>query len=235
MEKEIKIKDFIVALKKRLWLIVTIAVLMSLLSGFYNIYTTTPLYQSSTRIFLPLNKADFVTTLAVMIKDRSVLEKVIERLDLNRSADALSRRIDLSSENGSEIVKITFTDSNPESAANIVNAATAAFLQEIGNVFGIYQYKILSEAKPGYSPINIKPRRNFDVGFAIGLVLGIGIALLLDSLDDHIRSEREVERLLQLPVLGSVSKMNRINTRRGKVKQNATVIKGGIMGVKTNA
>ncbi len=53
----------------------------------------------------------------------------------------------------------------------------------------------------------IKPNRslNLALGFVFGLAGGIGLALLREFLDDTMKSERDVEGRLHLPVLASIS------------------------------
>jgi capsular polysaccharide biosynthesis protein len=43
----------------------------------------------------------------------------------------------------------------------------------------------------------------------IGLIVGIGLAFLLDYLDTSVRSREEAEALLQLPILGEIPRSRR--------------------------
>jgi polysaccharide biosynthesis transport protein len=57
--------------------------------------------------------------------------------------------------------------------------------------------------KPG-APISPQSTTILVIGFFAGLVLAAGMVLLLDSLDDSIRDEAEVERLVDLPILSNL-------------------------------
>jgi hypothetical protein len=52
-----------------------------------------------------------------------------------------------------------------------------------------------------------------------GLFLGILLGFLRNSFDESIRSEKELERLLGLPVIGTVSKMTLKNSRKYTTKR----------------
>ena len=52
------------------------------------------------------------------------------------------------------------------------------------------------------------------IGFVLGLVAGIGLVFLLESLDDSVKSEEDVEEFLGIPVLGKVPKMTRKNLKK---------------------
>jgi succinoglycan biosynthesis transport protein ExoP len=53
------------------------------------------------------------------------------------------------------------------------------------------------------------PRRNAILGGLLGLVFGIGLALLAEALDRRVRSEKEVEETLGLPLLGRLPRPSR--------------------------
>ena len=59
------------------------------------------------------------------------------------------------------------------------------------------------------------------------MVLSIGFIFLLDSLDERIKSERRIEQLLDVPVLGGISKMNRKNTKDKFSKKNTVLLGEG--------
>jgi len=59
------------------------------------------------------------------------------------------------------------------------------------------------------SPVRPQPVTNTVLGAIIGLLLGGGIAFLIEYLDDSIKNPEDVERILGLPVLGYISEASR--------------------------
>ena len=55
------------------------------------------------------------------------------------------------------------------------------------------------------SPISPNPMLNMAIAAVIGLMLGVGIAFLLEYLDTSMKTEQDVEETLGLPILGLVS------------------------------
>ena len=43
------------------------------------------------------------------------------------------------------------------------------------------------------------------IAFVVGLMVSVGIAFLLEYLDNTIKLEQDIEKLLGLPVLGAMS------------------------------
>ncbi len=61
--------------------------------------------------------------------------------------------------------------------------------------------QILDRALVPTAPVQPQPVRNLMVAIPLGLVLGIGLALLMDVLDRRVKSPQDVARVLKLPLL----------------------------------
>lgn len=222
MQKEINLKVLLDIIKKRLSLILIITAILTILSGIYGMFSggPPPIYQSSASILLNMDERDDMNALEVVLRDPAVLNQVIQELGLTVPVADLNKQITFSNDGG-KIVKIMATHTNPEMAANITNSTAFIFTKQVGNILGIYDTKIVSEAQPSSTPFidSGSPSliKNIVIGFGIGLVLSIGVVLFLDSLDETVQSEREIEQILGIPAIGSVSKMNSKNMKSAKI------------------
>lgn len=217
MAKEINLKEILGVLKKRAWIGITITILAALFGYFYSsINQTTLLYSSSTNIIINADGGQR-KTLEVIIKDKTVLEKVITQLGIERTTESLAQSIQVGSIDETQVVKISVIDVNPVLAAEIANTTASVFIQEIPNIMDFDDVRVLSDAQVNPIPIN-ESNENKILGAAIigGIVIGIGLIFLVDSLDESIRSEQEVEELLEVPILGSVSIMSKKNINKTK-------------------
>lgn len=66
--------------------------------------------------------------------------------------------------------------------------------------------ELVQEAGPPSTPSTPKTKRNVVLGFVFGLILGLGLAALIERLDRHIRSVDELEELFGLPVIARIPK-----------------------------
>ncbi len=228
--KEINLKEIYRVIKERLWIVVIITIIATTIGVIYNTYFTTPLYQSSTSIIIEAD-AEYRKTLQVIIKDSTVLEKVIKELKADKSPEALAGQINVTSIDNSQVVSIAVIDVNPLQAAKIANTTAKVFKDEIPNIIGFDKVTILSDAKVYPYPINENKSRTIFISFLMGLIVGIGLVLLLDSLDDSIKSEQEVEEILGLPVLGKVSKMKKKNIKKPHNRRLDGELRGETIGL----
>lgn len=214
--KEINLKAIFKVIKKRLWLIIVTSFLAAVAGGAYSTYYKVPLYQSSAHVIIGADE-NFMKTLKVLAKEPMVMEDVIKELDIQKSPGGLAGQISISTIGGSQIVKITVTDTNPELAAKIANATVEAFKNNAEEIFNFNKFRMLTEAKENTFPFNINTKRTATMAFMLGAILGIGLVFFLDSLDERVKSEYEIEKILGLTLLGRVSKINRrnIKQRRG--------------------
>jgi succinoglycan biosynthesis transport protein ExoP len=61
----------------------------------------------------------------------------------------------------------------------------------------------------GAAQVQPRPFRNGFVGLALGLIVGIGLALLWEALDTRVRSAEDIEHRLRLPLLARLSEPSR--------------------------
>lgn len=69
---------------------------------------------------------------------------------------------------------------------------------KVGNI------RIIDPAIPPEYPIKPKKKMNTILGGFFGLMVGLGLAFLLEYMDNSIKDSEEIERLLDLPVLGVI-------------------------------
>ncbi|MED4689067.1 YveK family protein [Peribacillus frigoritolerans] len=223
MEETISIKDIFKTLKKRWKLIMLLTLLAALISGSISYFLLTPVYQSSTQILVNQKQSenqldstqirsniDMINTYSVIIKSPAILEKVIDELELNQSVDQLSQKITINSQENSQVFSLTVQDSNPAKAVEIANTVSSIFQKEIKDIMKVDNVSILAKAENKENPAPVKPNPllNIAIAVVVGLMAGIGLAFLLEYLDNTIKDEDDIERLLDLPLLGSIQKIS---------------------------
>ena len=222
MEETISIQDIFKTLKKRWKLIMLLTLIAALISGTISYFVLTPVYQTSTQILVNQKQSenqldstqirsniDMINTYSVIIKSPAILEKVIEKLELDQSVDQLSQKITINSQENSQVFSLTVQDSNPTKAVEIANTVSATFQKEIKDIMNVDNVSILAKAeiKDNTSPVKPNPVLNIAIAVVVGLMAGVGLAFLLEYMDNTIKDEDDIEKLLELPILGSIQKI----------------------------
>ncbi|MEW6684908.1 MAG: polysaccharide biosynthesis tyrosine autokinase [Candidatus Edwardsbacteria bacterium] len=85
----------------------------------------------------------------------------------------------------------------------------------IGNV------RVIDPARQLGSPIKPRKQRNLTLGLIVGLILGVGSAIFVESLDSSVRSAEELESRFSLPVLGLIPTIHPEELHRYRKKTDA--------------
>ncbi|OHR74239.1 capsular biosynthesis protein [Bacillus sp. HMSC76G11] len=224
MEETISLKELFQTLKKRLSLIIIITAIAAATSGIISYFILTPIYQSSTQILVNQAKSDqqafnpgevqtnlqLINTYNVIIKSPAILDKVIQQLDLNMTSGQLNENVAVASEQNSQVVTISVQDKDPKQAAEIANTISTVFQKEIAAIMNVDNVSILSKADLGIDPSPIKPKPvlNIAIALVVGIIAGVGLAFLLEFLDNTIKNEQDIEKHIGLPVLGAITRID---------------------------
>jgi capsular exopolysaccharide synthesis family protein len=224
----LELRDYIRVLRKY-WILLLTCTLVGIASGAAATLVATPRYQTSTVLFVSVQAAGALSSgdlvqgsSAAQAKVRSyvliansprVLEPVIEKLDLNMSAAQLAGRVTASSPENTVVIEIAVNDTDAVRAANIANAVGASFMDVVVNdlesvdngASTLVKMQSIEPAVVPSSPYTPQTARNLLVGMLIGLVFGIGAAMLRTVLDTRIHGAHDVEAITDRPILGGIS------------------------------
>ncbi|WML41551.1 Wzz/FepE/Etk N-terminal domain-containing protein [Neobacillus sp. OS1-2] len=242
MEETISLKELLQTLRKRLRLIVSITFIAVLISGIVSYFFLTPIYQASTQLLVNQSKNEqsavqynevqtnlqLINTYNVIIKSPAILELVIKDLNLDMTVSELNGKITVGNETNSQVVNLSVQDKSAARAAKIANKTAEVFQKEIVKIMSVNNVSILAKAEVGehLSPIKPQPLLNVGIALVVGLMVGVGAAFLLDYFDTTIKSEEEIEKLIGVPVLGTIAIIDEAQMKKlqsGRTKQNASL------------
>ncbi|RDW21463.1 capsular biosynthesis protein [Oceanobacillus arenosus] len=225
MEETISLKEIFEVIKKRLLLISALTLGAAIIAAVISYFVLTPTYEASSQFIVnqeiqdpnaQLNTGNIQTDLQlintynVIIKTPAILDKVIEELNLEYSVGTLSEKIAVSSAENSQVVTVTATDEDPAQAVKIANSTVGIFQNEIPELMNVNNVNILTVAQlsPNPKPVAPNPILNIAIAIVLGIMVGVGLAFLLEYLDNSITTEDDVEKKLGLPVLGVISRVS---------------------------
>lgn len=217
-----EVRDYLRVLRKS-WRLVVSVVLGTLIIAAVVTATTTPVYRATTQLFVSTpggNTSDLlqgssftqrqVATYADLMTTRAVLQPVIDRLDLGLSASELAKSVSATVPPGTVLIDISVLDTSPEQAATLANEIGGQFTQTVHDLESVdgsspVKATVVEPAEVPQSPVSPSPARNVAVAIALGIVSGLGVALLKDILDTRITSERDVSRVTAATIIGGIA------------------------------
>ncbi|TVQ34182.1 MAG: polysaccharide biosynthesis tyrosine autokinase [Wenzhouxiangella sp.] len=98
-------------------------------------------------------------------------------------------------------------------------------MKEVGVAAGVQEnnLSIIDAAQAAMFPFKPNLPRNLALALVLGVMGGVGLALLLEFLDSSIRRVEDIERLVDRPVLGMVP-LVKVKDREGKQKKRPEII-----------
>ena len=235
MEETISLKEIFEVLKKRIVMIIGIAVGAAIISGLVTFFVLTPTYQSTAKFIVNQSASDqqqapsvdinsirtnveLINTYNDIISSPAILDEVSNKLGLDRAASSLASQIQVSNGNQSQVVDITVTDADPAIAVSIANTTIEIFQERLPTLLNVDNVKVLSPAtvSENPSPVSPKPMLNIAIAIVVGLMSGVGLAFLLEYMDNSITSEQDIEHTLGMPVMGVVSTISEDDIEQAK-------------------
>lgn len=218
--QEIDLRDLYFIIKKRLWLIVILFLMSTIISGVVSFYYLTPSYSTYSTIMLGkysdygenrgieygdvrLNQ-ELIGTYAKIAKSKTVLKQVKDQLSFDIKVMDLDKKINVSLLDNTEIIKVTVEGPSPQRITEISNTLSKVFIGQVSEIMEIDNVQILDEAEIPENPIAPNKKLNIAIAGVLGIMIAVFIIFLLEMFDNTIKIPEDVERELGLPVLGMI-------------------------------
>ncbi|KAD3515256.1 polysaccharide biosynthesis tyrosine autokinase [Arthrobacter yangruifuii] len=213
-------------LLRRNWIPASCCLLLSLLiSGLLATFTA-PMYSSKTQLFVAIQNSGSVQELqqgntfsqarvksyVETVGTPAVLQPAIDSMGLDITPAELANKVSATADLDTVIISISVLDDSPIQAAALASAISESLIATIETLEspaagGISPVK-LSVVTPATAP-PFPSSPNTKLYLAIGLILGLGAALgfvaLRSAFDTRIRSESDLRRISQAPLLGGLA------------------------------
>jgi capsular exopolysaccharide synthesis family protein len=213
--------DYLRVLRKRLWLIIPITLLFAATATTMSL-ATTPVYEASAKLLVvaktdraggiasayqgALLSQQLVKSFAQIMESRATAEAALRSTALGLTPRQLEGRIRAVPVPETLLIELAVEDADPVRARRLTNTVARAFIRTLprlqgGSTLGV---TLVEPALTPTVPVRPRTRLNIGLGTVIGLVLGVGLALLLDLLDRSIRTPEDLEAAIRAPVVGTI-------------------------------
>ena len=206
----------------RIWIIAFAGLIAGIIGFSVSAYMIPPTYSSS--IMLYVNNTSFslgntnfnisasdisaaqslVKTYREILKNRTTLERVIDKSGVDYTYQELQGMISAAPSNNTEIMRVTVVSEDPYEAAKIANCIAEVLPVRIAEIIDGSSMEVVDSAVPNLDKIAPSITKYTAVGLVIGVLSAVAILIILALLDDTIHDEEDVLRNYECPVLAKV-------------------------------
>ena len=216
MEEEvIDLSELLRLLWSHVLQIVAVGLVAAVISFLVCTFALTPRYQASVNMIVNTRQDNTTTvsndnitsaknmidTYAVIIKSNLVLNDVIQRMGLDMTYSQLADSITVGSVNSTQIMAITVTNENPGLAAQtIAEVAPDVIVEKVE----AGSCKAVSDVEIGTTPVYPQTKKTMLLCALAGMVAACALLVVNHLLHNYIVDDEDVQKKLDLPVLGFI-------------------------------
>jgi capsular exopolysaccharide synthesis family protein len=143
-----------------------------------------------------------------LITQRPVLEAVISDLDLPYTAAQVAAMLDVSVIRDTQLIRISAENADPHLAQQLADSTASVFIKQNAQneLSRPGSVSVVESATTPTSPVKPRVLLNTILGVVAGLVVAAGVALLLEYLDDTVKSAEDLTASAGLLALGTVAR-----------------------------
>jgi succinoglycan biosynthesis transport protein ExoP len=216
-----ELRDYLRIARKRVWLILTAALLCSL-AALASSVATIPVYRGTAKL-LVVAKSDpgggtssayegallsqqLVKSFAEILKSRAIAEAALRRDPQPLTPSELQSWVRAEPVTDTMLIELSVDHTDPARAKRLTNSVASAFISSVPGLQSSSTLRV-SLVEPALKPSRpIRPRTKLNVvlGIVLGLMIGAGLAFLREFLDRSIKTPEELEITMGAPVVGTI-------------------------------
>jgi capsular polysaccharide biosynthesis protein len=219
MEIEYSLSEIILIMIKRLWIIVLCILLGT--SGAFSVtkFLIAEKYTASVSMYVApnngnadliasLNELNYaqkvVNTYIEILKTDSFMSSVAEESGLGYPVEDLKEMIEMGPLNNTEIFKVQVTTTNPRESLSLANTIARLAPEKIIEIKDADAVRVVDPATLPAVPSSPNILINTAIGFAMGLIIGIMTAFVIEMRDKRVKDEDDILKHYGIPILGVI-------------------------------
>ncbi|WP_195265445.1 Wzz/FepE/Etk N-terminal domain-containing protein [Clostridium sp. 1001275B_160808_H3] len=217
-EQVIRLDELFEALKKRWLMIVSITLIATVISAILSFFVIKPQYEASTKVFIGKDEGDtqgynqndvlmyqkLMKTYSETIKTRDLVSRALDKTSYDLGADTVLSNLTIVSVADTQILQIKYKSNDPKEAMVVIEEISDEFIKTSKELVPNGNIKVIEEVQLPENPVSPNKKMNIAIAFLLGLMVSVGLAFLLEFLDNTFKTKDQLERELDIPVLGAI-------------------------------
>ncbi|EIF6157412.1 TPA: capsular biosynthesis protein [Clostridium perfringens] len=221
-ENTISLQEIAYALKKRWKLIALITIAATLVSAILSFFVIKPQYEAKAKLFIgkqetqennAYNNSDvmmyqqLMKTYAELVKTSDLVTKAVKSANLNYNQNEIKgilNNLTATPSADTQILDLSYKGRNPKEVLKVTEAITNEFISESKELIPNGNVQVIQKPQLPEHPVSPNKKLNILIAFVLGLMVGVGVVLLMEYLDNTFKSREELEKALELPIIGAI-------------------------------
>lgn len=217
-EENINISEILDALKKRYKMIIAITLAFTIIAALVSFFVIKPKYEVTTKLFIgkEQNKTEkydnndvmmyqkLLTTYAEVVKTDDLIDKALKKGNIDKEAKDVEAGLTVTPRADTQILEISYTGTDKAEAVDIVKNVTDEFINESKKLIPNGNIQVIEKAKVPENPVSPNKKLNILIAFVLGFMVSVGLSLLLEFMDNTFKTKEDLEKTLDLPVIGVI-------------------------------
>lgn len=194
----------------------------------------------------PIRAAQIANMLVTEFSDQNMAEQASRYTASKQSLETELTQLDQQIQTTNQALSDLGSDPSRQSARDQLNMTLSQYQQSYANLLQSYEQLQLAEAQsistivqkepaiPPTTPISPQTRRDTMLAAFVGLMLGAGVVILIEALDDTIKGPEEITRQLGLPVLGFIATHGTDGTKLITISEPLSPVSEAFRSLRTN-
>ena len=218
IEEVISVGEILQSLKKRWRLIFICTMAVTIAVTAFTIFLINPKYETTTKLFVGKEQGaeegysnsdvqmyrQLMETYAQVIKTRDIAKAAISKENLNLEVKAILANLSVVTLTDTQILQIKYESENPEEALRVINLVKDEFMKVAVELVPNGNIQVLEEAVFPERAVSPNKKMNIAIGLILGFMVGMGLAFLLEFMDNSFKTKEQLEGELDIPVLGII-------------------------------
>jgi capsular exopolysaccharide synthesis family protein len=220
----VELRDYLRVIRRQ-WRLIVLCLLVAVGAAALLTLRATPQYASTSRLFVSTPGSDTsaayqgglfsqqrVASYADLVTGDEIAQRVIDNLGLHETPARLSGQISATVVPETVILDVTVTDPNPRMAQRLDQAVADEFTDYIseletppGKHRAPIKATVVDPAPLPHTAVSPQPVRNVGLAAIVGLLLGVGGAVLRETLNTSVRTPEDIAAASGAPILGSIA------------------------------
>ena len=155
-------------------------------------------------------------TYAGIAKSDDVIQRALDRGDSNASAKSILSNLEVIAGNDDQFLTISLSTKEPGEGLKVLNNIIDEFIETSSKIYANGNVSIVTTPKYPESAISPNKKLNIAIAFMIGVMCSVGLALLLEFMDNTAKSKEEILGVSVLGILPEYTDEDKLDDFKSK-------------------